>query len=173
MTIELKIEFDEKQIEKLRRIPIMLRLGPAERTLKAMAKPILDRGKQLAPDSRKPSRNSKDGRPTRDKMSAKAKAKWPESARNNLGVIYRKGESGGYLVIGGKSPRANSLNFDSGKKTGSVRVLWDPTKTRTQPRKYVPASERFMQRALDETRQAQITAGFNQLEKELRELNLG
>jgi hypothetical protein len=169
MTVDLKIEFDEQQIAKLLKIPVLLRLAPAERVLKAMSKPILVHAKANAPDSRKP---NKSGRPSRDKMSEESKKKWPESARNHLGVVYRKSEGGGYLVIGGKSPQANSLNFESGKKAGT-RVLWDANKIRTMPRRYVPAKERFMQRALDETRQSQITAGNNQLEKELRELNIG
>lgn len=168
MTIELKIEFDEQQLAKLRRIPILLRLGPAERTLKAMAKPVLDRAKALVPNSRKPS--PKDGIPSHDKQSAKAKARWPEQGKNNLGFVFRKGESGGYLVIGAKSPKGNTLNFDSSDKGREVRYWLNPNPGRI---KRVEPSQRFMQRAFDQTRQAQISAGFNQLEKELRELNLG
>lgn len=167
MTIELRIEFDEQQLAKLRRIPILLRLAPAERTLKAMAKPVLDRAKALVPNSRKP--NAQSGIPSHDKQSANTKAKWPEQGKNNLGFVYRKSESGGYLVIGAKSPKGNSLNFDASNKGRKV-MLWGRDSGRI---KRVEPSQRFMQRAFDETRQAQITAGYNQLEKELRELNLG
>jgi hypothetical protein len=169
MSVEIRIELDESAIAKLRRIPILLRLGPAERTLKAMAKPVLERAKAYVPDSRKPSNTSRDGIPTKDKQSANTKKKWPEHAKNNLGFVYRKTDDGGYLVIGGKSPKANSLNFDSSKKGRKV-MYWGKDAGRV---KRVPPSERFMQRAFDETKSAQHTAGFNQLEKELRELNLG
>jgi hypothetical protein len=167
MTVELKIEFDEQQLAKLRRIPIMLRLGPAERTLKAMAKPIVAKAKAIAPDSNKPGR---DGVPTRNKWSQKIKqGRDGGHAKNHIGFIYRKGENGGYLVIGGRHPKANSFNFDASKKGRRV-FYWGKDSGKI---KRIEPSERFMQRALDETRQAQITAGFNQLEKELRELNLG
>ena len=160
MTVELKIEFSQAQLAKLLRIPVLMRLGPAERVLKAMAKPVVARGKALAPRSRTSG--------TRDKMTAKASAKWPEEARNNIGFVYRKGENGGYLVIGGKSPKANSLNFDAGK--GRKVFYWGKDQGRS---KRVAPSERFMQKALDETRSAQEAAGFAQLEKEMKELNIG
>ncbi len=162
MSIELRIDFDESQLAKLMRIPLLMRLAPAERILKAMAKPIVAEGKALAP-------NSRTGKRTRDKMSAKAKAKWPESGRSHIGFVYRKSDQGGYLVIGAKSPQGNSLNFDSSKKGRKV-MLWGRDSGRI---KRVEPSERFMQKAFDRTRAAQITAGNTQLEKELMELNLG
>jgi hypothetical protein len=167
MTIELRIEFDAHQIAKLMRIPILLRLTAAERTLKAMAKPVLARAKALAPDSSKPGPN---GVPSKTKQSANTRKKWPEQGKNNLGFVFRKSESGGYLVIGAKSPKGNTLNFDSSERGRKVRYWLNPPTGRI---KRVPPSERFMQRAFDETRQEQMTAGFNQLEKEIRELNLG
>ena len=168
MTVELKLELSEQAIQQLRRIPIMLRLGPAERVLKAMAKPIVARGKSLAPDSRKANRTS--GFPTHSKQSAQAKKDWPEQGKNNLGVIFRKGESGGYLVIGARDPKGNTLNFDS-SKAPRRHVLWG--KVTLIRKRYTPPSERFMQKALDETKSAQESAGFKQLEKELKELKLG
>jgi hypothetical protein len=167
MSVEISIAFDEKALQQIRRIPVMLRLGPSERILKSMGRPILDRAKALVPDSRNPS--PKDGIPSHDKQSANTKSKWPEQGKNNLGLIFRKTDRGGYLVIGAKDPKGNSLNFDS-SQDGRQVVYWGRPSGRI---KRVPPSERFMQRAFDETRQAQVTAGFNQLEKELRELNLG
>jgi hypothetical protein len=168
MSVELKIEFNEAQLQQLLKIPVLLRLGPAERTLKAMAKPILVHGKAHAPDSHKPNKNN--GTPSHDKQSKKAKKDWPEQGKNNLGVVFRKTDSGGYLVIGAKKPKGNTLNFDSAK--GPRRhVLWGKTTLIRQ--RYTPPSERFMQKALDETKSAQESAGFAQLEKELRELKIG
>jgi hypothetical protein len=163
MSVELKIEFNEKQLAQLLKIPVLLRLGPAERTLKAMAKPVVTRAKQIAPSSRKTG--------TDKKRSKKAKSIWAQNeAKNNIGMVYRKGENGGYLVIGGKSPNANSLNFLSGKQ-GWRHVLWN--KRTMLQRKYIAPADRFMQKALDETRSAQESAGFKQLEKELKELKIG
>lgn len=167
MSIELRINFDESQLAKLLQIPILMRLGPAERILKAMAKPIVVRAKAIAPNSRVASSGSNGA--TRDKMSSKTKAKWPESGKQHISYVYRKGENGGYLVIGGKSPQANSFNFDGSDKGRKV-FHWGKDSGRI---KRVEPTERFMQKAFDETRSAQVSAGNAQLEKELKELNLG
>lgn len=166
MSMKLYIMFDESQISKLLKIPLLIRLKPAERILKAMAKPIVVRAKAIAPDSRVASNASG---PTRDKMSAKTKAKWPESAKTHIGYVYRKGENGGYLVIGGKSPQANSFNFDASDRGRKV-FYWGKDMGRI---KRVEPSQRFMQKAFDETKSAQILAGNAQLAKEMKELNLG
>ena len=161
MSIELRIDFDESQLAKIMQIPLLLRLAPAERILKAMAKPIVAKAKAIAPDSRKSG--------TRKRMSKKTDAKWPETGRNHIGFVYRKSEGGGYLVIGGKSPKANSFNFDSSKKGRKV-VYWGRSSGLV---KRVEPSERFMQKAFDTTRAAQISAGNAQLEKECKELQIG
>ena len=163
MSLSLTLDLDEAMIAKLLQVPLLLRLEPAERVLKAMAKPILDKAKDIAPSSRETG--------TYKKRSNKTKAIWDQNeSKKNLGIVYRKGENGGYLVIGGKAPKANSLNFTSGKK-GWRHVLWN--KATILKRKYVQPSQRFMQRAADETRDAQISAGFRQLETELKELKIG
>lgn len=166
MSVELRIDFNEAQLKQLLRIPVLLRLGPAERTLKAMAKPIVDRAKAICPSSVKSGTRKKWGKNKTKKFDPTSWAK--NEARNNIGFVYRKGENGGYLVIGGKSPNANSLNFDAGKRRKIF--YWGKDQGRT---KRVPPSERFMQKALDETKSAQESAGFKQLEKELRELKIG
>jgi hypothetical protein len=161
MSMELKITFDESQLAKLMKIPLLMRLGPAERILKAMAKPIVVRAKAIAPNSRTSG--------TRDKMSSETKAKWPESGKNHIKMIYRKGDGGGYLVIGASDPLGNSLNFDSSSRGRKV-FYWGKDSGKV---KRVEPSQRFMQKAFDETKSAQISAGNAQLEKELKELNLG
>ena len=161
MSMELKITFDESQLAKLLKIPVLMRLGPAERILKAMAKPIVVRAKAIAPDSRTSG--------TRDKMSAETKAKWPESGKTHIRMIYRKGDGGGYLIMGASDPLGNSLNFDSSSRGRKV-FYWGKDSGKI---KRVEPSQRFMQKALDETKSAQVSAGNAQLEKEMKELNLG
>ena len=161
MSMEISIAFNESAIAQLKKIPVLMRLGPAERILKAMGKPIAARAKAIAPDSRTSG--------TRDKMSANTKAKWPESGKNHIRMIYRKGDGGGYLVIGANDPLGNSLNFDSSNKGRKV-FYWGVDSGKI---KRVEPSQRFMQKAFDETRSAQVSAGNAQLEKEMKELNLG
>jgi hypothetical protein len=161
MSMDLKIEFDESQLAKLMRIPLLMRLAPAERVLKAMAKPVIAKGKAIAPNSRSSG--------TRAKMSKEASGRWTEEGRNHLGFVYRKTDSGGYLVMGAKDPKGNSLNFDA-SDTGRKVKYWGKDAGKV---KRVEPQDRFMQRAADETRPAQITAGNAQLEIEIRSLNLG
>ena len=161
MSMELKITFDESQLAKLLKIPVLMRFGPAERILKAMAKPIVVRAKSIAPNSRTSG--------TRDKMSSETKAKWPESGKNHIRMIYRKGDGGGYLVIGANDPLGNSLNFDASDRGRKV-FYWGKDSGKV---KRVEPSQRFMQKAFDETKSAQVSAGNAQLEKEMKELNLG
>ena len=161
MSMDLKMTFDESQLAKLLKIPVLMRLGPAERIVKAMAKPIVIRAKAIAPNSRTSG--------TRDKMSPETKAKWPESGKNHIRVIYRKGDGGGYLVIGANDPLGNSLNFDASDRGRKV-FYWGKDSGKI---KRVEPSQRFMQKAFDETKSAQVLAGNAQLEKEMKELNLG
>lgn len=166
MSVEISIAFNESAIAQLKKIPLLMRLGPAERILKAMAKPIVVRAKAIAPNSRASS--GKDG-PTRDKMSSETKAKWPESGKNHIKTIYRKGDGGGYLVIGADDPLGNGLNFDASDRGRKV-FYWGVDSGKV---KRVEPSQRFMQKAFDETKSAQVSAGNAQLEKEMKELNLG
>ena len=161
MSMDLKMTFDESQLAKLLKIPVLMRLGPAERIVKAMAKPIVIRAKAIAPNSRTSG--------TRDKMSPETKAKWPESGKNHIRVIYRKGDGGGYLVIGANDPLGNSLNFDASDRGRKV-FYWGKDSGKI---KRVEPSQRFMQKAFDETKSAQVSAGNAQLQKEMKELNLG
>ena len=83
--------------------------------------------------------------------------------------MYRKGENGGYLVIGGKSPNANSLNFDHSTKGRRV-FYWGRDSGKV---KRIDPNQRFTQRAADETLPAQMAAGEAQLRKEIEGLKLG
>ena len=161
MSMEISIAFNESAIAQLKKIPVLMRLGPAERILKAMAKPIVVRAKAIAPNSRTSG--------TRDKMSSEAKAKWPESGKNHIRMIYRKGDGGGYLIMGANDPLGNSLNFDASDRGRKV-FHWGKDSGKI---KRVEPSQRFMQKAFDETKSAQVSAGNAQLQKEMKELNLG
>ena len=166
MSMEISIAFNESAIAQLKKIPLLMRLGPAERILKAMGKPIVVRAKAIAPNSRTSG--------TRKKMSSERSpsqtiSKWPESGKNHIRMIYRKGDGGGYLIMGANDPLGNSLNFDSSSKGRKV-FYWGKDSGKI---KRVEPSQRFMQKAFDETKSAQVSAGNAQLEKEMKELNLG
>ena len=162
MSMELTIAFDDNAVKRLQQIPAMMRLGPAERILKAMAGPIVAKAKAIAPSSVASGSRKKQSKTTAGKWSGR-------EGRKHIGYVYRKSNRGGYLVIGGKDPYANSFNFDA--STEGRRVFyWGKDSGRT---KRINPSERFMQKAFDETREQQVSAANKQLEKELKEMQLG
>lgn len=162
MTLSIEIKFEQAQLDKLMQIPLLMRLGPSERVLKAMAKPVVAKGKAIAPSSRASG--------TRKKWSKKYKNNqaYQNDSGQHIGYVFRKNNGGGILVIGGKHPQANKQNFDAGKDRKVMYWGKDSGKV-----KRVDPKDRFMQRAFDETRAEQITAGNAQLEKELKELRIG
>jgi hypothetical protein len=162
MTLDIQITFDEAQIQKLLKFPLLMKLGPAERVLKAMAKPVIDRAKAIAPSSRRSG--------TRKKWSRKYKdnAAYQEDSGRHIGKRFIKTERGGLIIVGGIYPRANKQNYEAGDKRKIV--YWGK---KTSKIKRINPKERFMQKAFDETRTQQVTAGNEQLEKEIRELGNG
>jgi len=162
MSLAIKIEFDEAQLAKLMQIPLLMRLGPSERVLKAMAKPVIEKAKAIAPSSRASG--------TRKKWSNKYKKNpaYQNDSGKHITSKFLRNNKGGLLIIGGAHPQANKQNYDSGKPRKVMYWGKDAGKV-----KRIDPKERFMQRAYDETRGAQISAGNTQLEKELKELKLG
>jgi len=162
MSMEIQITFDQSHLDKLAKIPVLLRLKPAENVLKAMAKPVIDKAKSIAPSSRRSG--------TRKKWSRKYKNNpaYQDDSGRHIGKKFIRTGSGGLVIIGGIYPRANKQNYEAGA-TRKV-VYWGK---KTSKVKRIDPKERFMQKAFDETIALQVTAGNTQLEKELKELNLG
>ncbi len=162
MTIDIQITFDEAQIQKLLKIPILMRLKPAENVLKAMAKPVIDRAKSIAPSSRRSGTRKKWSRKYKDNPA------YQEDSGRYIGRKFIRTGSGGLVIIGGIYPRANKQNYEAGDKRKIV--YWGK---KTSKIKRINPKERFMQKAFDETLSQQVTAGNEQLEKEIRELGNG
>lgn len=173
---ELKIDIDDAAWARLMNIPELLRLGPLDRVLGAMATPILAKAKAIAPDATRPGKGN-DPRSNRQKYGknvtkefAGAAAMSVDTSKENLGKKTVRYDNGAVVIVGGKAPNANKLNFDASKTDGRDVVYWGKPQGRV---KYVPPSERFMQRAMDETLGEQKAYGINQLQTELKRLNLG
>jgi hypothetical protein len=162
MTIDINITFDESQIQRLLKIPILMRLKPAENVLKAMAKPVIDRAKSIAPSSRRSGTRKKWSRKYKDNPA------YQEDSGRHIGRKFIRTGSGGLVIIGGIYPRANKQNYEAGDKRKIV--YWGK---KTSKIKRINPKERFMQKAFDETRTQQVTAGNEQLEKEIKELGNG
>ena len=162
MSIKIEFTFDEKQIEQLMQIPELLRLKPAERCLIAMAKPVVERAKALAPSSRVTG--------TRNKWSAKLKndAKWQIDSGKHMGSKTVRHNKGARVYIGAKWPNGNKQQFDA-KADGRRHILWgrDTGRLRPRPRPH------FLQKAYDETKSQQLKAFQDQLAIEIKELRVG
>lgn len=176
MSLKIEINFDESQLAKIMQIPLLMRLGPSERVLKAMAKPVMEKAKTIAPrsTSSRPmmmrdlrTNRQKEGKNKTQKFIGRA-ANSVDDSHKHIGVKFLKNNRGGLLIIGGKWPKANKQNYDAGK---SRKVFyWGRDAGIT---KRIEPKDRFMQKAYDETRSSQISAGNAQLEKELKELKIG
>ena len=162
MSLTITIDFNEDMITQLEKIPLQLRLGPGERCLRAMSKPVLELAKQLAPSSRESG--------SRKKWSAKFKndPKWSVDSRNHLGVKTIKNNRATRIYIGAKYPQGNKQQFDASPKGRRV-FYWgrDAGKVRQRPNPH------WLQKAYDETKSQQLAAFNEQLAKELKELRLG
>lgn len=162
MSLSIQIEFNEATLAKIMEIPLLMRLGPSERVLKAMAKPVVAKAKAIAPNSITSGTRKKWGKKYKDN------AAWQISSGKHIKTKYLKNNKGGVLIIGGDHPKANKLNFEAGEHRKVFYWGVDSGKV-----KRIVPSERFMQKAYDETKAAQESAGFAQLEKEIKELKLG
>jgi len=158
--------FDERQLARLISMPILIQTQVVDKVLRAMAIPILSKAKAIAPRATTPVQA--DGRTNREKQSKKMhEAGWnATNSRDHLGYRFVSYEHTGVLVVGGKSPGANKLNFDSGEARDVV--YWGKYARKL---KRVAPHDRFMHRAYEETKGEQIAYGIAKLQSELSNLN--
>jgi hypothetical protein len=161
MSLKIEIKFDENELKKLAKIPEFVRYKAADKALKAMAKPVIEKAKSIAPDSRATG--------TRKKWSRKYKddSKWQIDSGKNISSKVIKNDSGAVTYIGATFPKGNKQQFNA-SPDGRKEVFWG----RPQGTVYKPP-ERFIQKAFDETRSAQQSAFVASLEASMKELNLG
>ncbi len=162
MSLQIKVEMDFRALEMLEKIPQMLQFAVADKVMLAMVKPVVDRAKELAPSSRESG--------TRKKWSAKYKSnnKWQVDSGRHMGSKTVRYDRGAIVYVGAKYPTGNKQQFNSNSEKGRKEVLWG----RSTGRVYKP-KERFIQRAYDETRDAQFRAFEAELQRQVKELRIG
>ena len=161
--MNIDIQFNEQQLEKLLSIPLLLRTGPAERCLNAMSKPVMQRMRQLAPDSRQ------SGSRRKWSKAMASKTNWDLSTKDHIGMKTVKHNRGARIYIGYKHPKANKINFWGWRRGSRRQFLWGKDTGRVVN---IPEPT-WLKKAYDETRAQQEAAFTAQLTKELKELNLG
>jgi hypothetical protein len=184
MSLKIELKFDESQLKQLEKIPIHVRINAADDCLEAMSKEVLRKAYAYAP------RSVSTG--TRLKWSKKysTSAKWRVNSGEHLGSKIKKNNKGALAYIGAKYPKGNKQQFSAPKAEQRGHYLWGKPgqtivttsrsgkqytyvrKTEGQMLKF-PASQRFIQRAFDETKPQQLSAFYKALEKSLQELKLG
>jgi hypothetical protein len=162
VSIEINIEFNENMIRSLERIPALLRVDAGDRCLRAMAKPVVERAKQLAPSSRQSG--------SRKKWSQKLKgdAKWNVDSGRHIAAKVSKLQRGVRVYIGASFPKGNKQQFDASPK-GRRMFFWGKDSGRIKQR----PNPHFLKKAFDETKSQQIEAFNTQLKAELQEMKLG
>ena len=184
MSLKIELKFNESQLKQLEKIPIHVRINAADDCLEAMSREVLRKAYAYAP------RSVSTG--TRLKWSKKyrSSAKNRLNSGEHLGWKIKKNNKGGLAFIGGKDRKGNKQQFSAPKAEERGHYFWGkPGQTiRTTSRSgnqytYVrkkdgkmlnfPASQRFIQRAFDETKPQQLSAFYKALEKSLQELKLG
>ena len=156
MSLSIEFTIDEALMRQLDRIPELIRLGPMDRCLTALARPVVAKAKQLAPSSRSTG--------SRRKWSEKLKndPKWAIDSGKHMSSKVHKGNKVTMVYIGAKCPKGNKQQF------------WANPKGKRAGRKVIQRPDpHFLQKAFDETRSQQVAAFNAQLAKELKELGLG
>jgi hypothetical protein len=161
MSLKIEMKFDEAELKKLARIPEFVRFQAADKALRAMARPVIEKARSIAPSSQATG--------SRKKWSAKYKTndKYQIDSGKEIGANVKKASYGSILYVGAKWPTGNKQQFNA-SPNGRKEVFWG----RPQGTIYKPP-ERFMQKAFDETRSQQISAFASSLESSMKELNLG
>jgi hypothetical protein len=126
-------------------VPILDRHKVADKVLKAGAKPVVKRARQLAPRSTQADR---------DKRSDKQRgaADWDYPLWKTIAHVVRKYRTGGFAAIGPRWPKGNKAYFNTSPK-GRRQVLWGKPTGRT-----LPQIRNWIVQAFDETKGQQLGA---------------
>ena len=166
MKLKVDVELDEASIAKMQKAWMMLNTKITDDCAKALAGPIVARAKQLAPSSRKTGTRKKWGKRVTKYFNPTTWAQ--DDSGKHMASKVQKTARGAWVIVGGKSPRANKLNFNSNHEKGRKMMLWGKDSG-----KVYKAPTNFMKRAFDETRSAQLTSFNSALDKALKEAGLG
>ena len=172
MSLDIAITFDTAMIAQLEKVHPLIVNEVSDKCLAAMARPVVERAKILAPCSK--TTIAKDGKPNRDKMGKNVTKQFVGKAANsvddsgkNTKFRVMKANRGAILYVGFSFPRGLKQQFNN-SPNGRKVVYWGKQQGRTRP-----TVERVMQKAYDETKPAQLDAFNAALEKAVKELRIG
>lgn len=146
---ELKAMFDA--------VPILERHKVADKTVRAGAKVVIKRARQVAPRSTKEDR---------EKRSAKqrSEAEWNYPLWKTIKQVVRKYSHNASAIIGPEWPRGNKAYFNT-SPGGRKKVLWGKVTG-----EIIPAIRNWIVQAFDETRNQQLAVMKQTLRKLMDEI---
>ena len=168
MSLDIKMDFNEAQIAKLVKLPLLVRHAVGDKCLKAMTKPVVAKAKLIAPSSITASTKSPQGSRAKWSQKYKSDSGYQNDSGKSVGSRVIKTAFGAIVFVGFTHPKGNKQQFNQSEKGRRV-VLWGKMSliARAKP------TERVMQRAYDETKPEQLSAFNAQLEIEIKEINFG
>jgi hypothetical protein len=135
-------------------VPILQRHKVADQTVRAGARPIVTKARQLAP------RGDRTGTSKKRSKSQQAKANWNIPLWKTISMVVRKYAVNASAIVGPKWPEGNKAYFNTGPG-GRRQVLWGKVTGVT-----VPQIRNWIVQAFDETKPQQLSA----MKKKLKQL---
>ena len=160
--VQLYFPHDEELTRKLDAVGAMDRFLVLDKCATAAGKIILAAARKLAPRSKPPDLRS---------AKQKSEAKWGPRLYQNLGWKVVRKKLIGLAIIGPKWPEGSKAYFNVAYKKGSRQSqYWNKdgaTPSRVGP--IVPAIRNWMLQARDETKEAQLQACRDAIDKFMKE----
>ena len=149
---DIDFKFDEAQMKMLDAVPVQMLYHVLDKCMPAMAKPIIEKAKRIAPRSEVTGTRDLWGKNKTEHFDPEV---WKrDTSGDHIGSkVVKKGIDGSYIKVGSKSPRGNKQRFNQMKYTARRVFYWGKDMGMT----YTP-KERFMQRSYDETIPQQVAA---------------
>lgn len=152
--IKFKLPTDKELDRMFDAVPFLERYRVGDQVVRAGARPIVQRARQLAPRSTKAMRDKRS-------KSQQQKANWNIRLYRTIAFVVRKyGRGSATSVIGPKWPDGNKAYFNTSPR-GRKQVLWGRVTGVTRPQ-----IRNWIVQAFDETRPQQLAA----MRKKLKQL---
>jgi len=139
-------------------VPILKRHSVSDKTVRAGAKPIVKRARQLAP------RSSKTGSAKKRSKNQRKGADWETPLWKTIKMVVRKYSANAAAIVGPEWPAGNKAYFNTSPR-GRRKFLWGKDTGET-----VPQIRNWIVKAYDETRPEQLKAMKDKLTQLMKQV---
>ena len=160
LKLTIKLPSDAELDRLFASAPTLERYKVQDKAVRAAAKPVVERAKQLAP------RSSQTGTSKKRSKSQRSTADWSIVLATTLTAVIRRFDTGAYAIVGPSWPKGSKVHFNSAHIKGSRReMLWG----KPSGREYRQV-DNWLKRAGDETVYRQREAMKASIKKSLDEM---